>query len=228
MKSKRLSAVLASMLLVFTGIAAVANPIDPNNYPDPVRVACVGDSITQGFGVGKGKSYPDQLQPLLGDKWKVVNFGVSGRTLLKKGNLPYWNEKAFHDAQNFNPNVVVIMLGANDTKPNNWIYQDQFYVDYKDLIETFKNLGSHPHIFICRPTPVPEPGNYGINEANIQQEIAVIDRLASDEQVDLIDMHAALVNKPALLPDRVHPNAAGALIMAQTVAAALTGKPVAP
>ena len=148
--------------------AAPSTPIDPVHYTAPVRVSCVGDSITQGAGADPGMSYPSQLQALLGDKWQVKNFGVGGRTLLKKGDLPYWNEQAFKDAQNFKPDVVIIMLGTNDGKPQNWVHHDEFYADYKNLVETFKNLDSKPRVFICRPCPVPEPGNYGIKETNIQ------------------------------------------------------------
>ena len=208
-------------------VAAMANPtgpIDPANYAAPVRVACVGDSITAGLYVPSGKSYPDQLQAILGDNWQVRNFGVSARTLLKKGDLPYWNETAFHDAQDFKPDVVIIMLGTNDTKPVNWSHHGDFYADYKELVEIFKNLPSKPHIFLCRPVPVIGPGNYGINERNLEIEIPLIDQLAAAENVDLIDMHAALAGKPAFFSDRVHPTEAGDGIMAQSAAAALTGK----
>ena len=125
------------ILLVLTSIVASAAPpapIDPANYTAPIRVACVGDSITQGAGADPGKSYPSQLQSILGDKWQVKNFGVSGRTLLKKGDAPYWNEEAFKDAQDFKPDAVIIMLGTNDTKPPNWVHIDKFYSDYKDAI----------------------------------------------------------------------------------------------
>ena len=60
---------------------------------EPIKVACIGDSITQGVGADRGKSYPDQLQALLGEKYKVGNFGVSARTLLQKGDNPYRKEK---------------------------------------------------------------------------------------------------------------------------------------
>lgn len=201
-------------------------PVDPAKFNEPIRLACIGDSITQGSGAEKGKSYPSQLQGLLGDKWKVGNFGVSGRTLLKKGDHPYWKEKAFQDAQTFKPKVVVIMLGTNDTKPQNWKFQDEFASDYKELVKTFQALETKPLIYVCRPCPVPGAGNFGINEAGVQLEIPMIDKLAKEEKLGVIDMNAALKDKPELLPDRVHPNTAGAGVMAETAAAALTGKPV--
>jgi lysophospholipase L1-like esterase len=221
--------ITALLLFVVGSLLAFAEapmaPIDPAAYKEPIRVACVGDSITQGAGAERGKSYPSQLQALLGDKWKVGNFGVSGRTLLRKGDHPYWIEKAFQDAQAFKPNVVVIMLGTNDTKPQNWAHKDEFFTDYKDLVKTFQALESKPRIYICRPCPVPGAGNFGINEANLQIEIPLIGKLAAEEKCGVIDMHAPLQSKPELLPDRVHPNTTGAGVMAETAYQAFTGKP---
>lgn len=70
-----------------------AEPVDLSKYKEPVKVACVGDSITQGSGT-KGNPYPKQLQALLGDKWKVGNFGFSGRPLMDKGDHPFMAETA--------------------------------------------------------------------------------------------------------------------------------------
>jgi hypothetical protein len=106
----------------------------------------------------------------------------------------------------------------------NWAHHDEFYGDYKALVESFKNLPSKPRIFICRPCPIIEPGNYGVSDATLQLEIPLIDKLAVEENVDVIDMHAALVDKPNLFSDRVHPTAAGAGVMAQTIVEAFTGK----
>jgi lysophospholipase L1-like esterase len=192
--------------------------------PAVVRVACVGDSITQGSGAEKGKSYPSQLQEMLGSAWEVGNFGVSGRTLLKKGDHPYWIESTYQNALKFKPAVVIIMLGTNDTKSQNWKFEAEFVADYTELVKSFLALESKPRVFVCRPCPVPEPGKYGINEAAIQLEIPRIDALARDLKLDVIDMHAALESKPQLLPDRVHPSTEGAREMAAAAFHALTGK----
>ncbi len=126
---------------------------------EPIKVACVGDSITQGSGAQKGKSYPAQLQGLLGEGYQVGNFGVSGRTLLKKGDFPYWKEKKYQDALAMEPAIVVIMLGTNDTKPQNWKFEAEFDADYRELVKSFQALKSKPKVFVCRPVPVPGKGN---------------------------------------------------------------------
>src|ERR1041384_7347597 len=104
---------LITFLVLFVALAVSAQ--------DVTRVACVGDSITFGSGVvgRESNSYPAVLQHFLGNKFEVRNFGVSGATLLKKGDKPYWKEHAFTNATAFKPNIVVIKLGTNDSKPQN-------------------------------------------------------------------------------------------------------------
>ena len=85
---------------------------------DAVRVACIGNSITFGAGIKNRSrdSYPSVLARMLGDNYWVKNFGVSARTMLNKGDHPYMNEPAYKNALAFNPNIVVIKLGTNDSK----------------------------------------------------------------------------------------------------------------
>ena len=215
---------LAALGMLFSAaLAFAADPIDSAKFEGKLKVACVGDSITQGAGT-KGNSYPKQLQELLGDKWDVGNFGVSGRTLLDKGDHPYSKEKKYQDALAMKPNVVIIKLGTNDTKPQNWKFKDEFEADYKKLIASFQALESKPRIFICRPVPVIGDGAWGINEACIQEQMPSLDKLAKEMGVGIIDMYAALKDKPELIPDKVHPNAEGAAEMAKAAHAVLTGK----
>ena len=215
---------LAGFLMPAAMAADSMPPNAPPSRPVPVRVACIGDSITQGSGAAKGKSYPAQLQALLGPSWVVGNFGVSGRTLLKKGDFPYWQEKAYQNALGFKPDVVIIMLGTNDTKPQNWKHEAEFVADYTELVKSFLALESKPRVYVCRPCPVPEPGNFGINETNVAEEIKRIDALAAEMKLGVIDMHAALADKPQLLHDRVHPNTEGAAELAKAAFATLTEK----
>ena len=74
-------------------------PVDTSAFDDTVKLACVGDSITQGVGAKRGKSWPSQLQQMLGDKWKVENFGLSGATLMNSGNKPYQKTGHFKRAK---------------------------------------------------------------------------------------------------------------------------------
>ncbi len=107
---KQILFLLALSLLITIGFA---QPVDQSKYSSPIRVACIGNSITKGSTIPDRPrdSYPSQLQRMLGDHWIVRNFGVGGRTMLKKGDYPYWNEEAFVQAKAFNPDVVILKLG---------------------------------------------------------------------------------------------------------------------
>ena len=146
--------------------------------------------MERGLGPSGGQAYSDQLGRVLGRKWEVGNFGVSGYTLLNHGDNPYQKQGAFKAALAYNPDVVVIMLGTNDTKPQNWKFKDQLTADYKDLIGQFAKLPSKPRIFICRPVSVPAGGNWGINEPGVKEEIPIVDKVAKETASGVIDMHA--------------------------------------
>jgi acyl-CoA thioesterase-1 len=184
-----------------------------------IRVAAVGDSITHGSGLEDRarQNYPAQLGRLLGARYDVRNFGVAGRTLLRNGDEPYWTAAAFDEAQAFEPDVVIIMLGTNDTKPQNW---RAFMADYAAMIGAFAALPSRPKIWICRP--VPTFGWYGARDAVIRNEVIPrIDRVAEDRQVPIIDLYAVLEGRADLFPNGIHPNAEGARLIAENVAAAI-------
>lgn len=200
--------------------------IEVDRYEQPIRVACVGDSITYGYGLKHPatESYPADLQRSLGPAhWQVRNFGVSATTLLNSGDRPYTKTTAYKEALAFNPDVVVIMLGTNDSKPQNWSHQAQFESDYERLIRDFQALPSHPRVFACHPVIVAHEGKWGINEPVVLQELPLIDTAARTTGAAVIDMQPVLRGHEALMPDNVHPNAEGARLMARAVYGALTG-----
>ena len=120
-------------LMIFSHGSVCQKPIDDSSYDGMIKVACIGNSVTYGYGIENpdANSYPAVLQQKLGDKYDVRNFGRSGATLLKKGHNPYWQTDEYKNALDFKPHVVVIHLGLNDTDPRNWPnYRDDFIKDY--------------------------------------------------------------------------------------------------
>ena len=182
-----------------------------------IRVACVGNSITEGAAIEDGKKYPDQLQALLGDGYAVRNYGLGGRTLLKKGDNPYWKEDKYKEVLAWNPDIIIIKLGTNDSKPQNWKYKAEFESDYRAFIQSFKNLPGKKKIYICTPIPVFKD-TWGITENVVKDEIIpMVKKIAKEEKVTLIDLYTPMIGKGDLVPDGVHPDAGGATIMAQAV-----------
>ena len=225
-----MKSIIALTIIVFSvaGGAATAAPVDVSQFKDKIRVACVGDSITAGDGVSKGNRYPQQLGRMLGDKWDVQEFGVSGATLLNAGDRPYQKEYLFKRAVELKADVIIIMLGTNDTKPNNWALIDGFEADYRDLITKLTAPNTKPHIFIARPCVVLGKGAFGITEEVLLKEMPKIDAIAKEVGADVVDIHAimsaAAKEKPALIPDTVHPDAEGAALLAQAFFKAITSK----
>ncbi|WP_081701488.1 GDSL-type esterase/lipase family protein [Algoriphagus marincola] len=189
---------------------------------EPIKIACVGNSITQGPGRDHPDSYPLQMQAILGDTYEVKNFGVSGRTLLRKGDFPYWNEPQFQEVKDFAPDILVIMLGTNDSKPQNWAHSSEFRQDYLDMISEFKaNMPKDGKVYVIMPVPVTKD-NFGITAdvMNNEQRMMIIDIVKSSGS-EMIDLYTPLMDKADLLPDGVHPNTEGLGIMAATVARAI-------
>lgn len=186
-----------------------------------IKVACIGNSITYGHGLKRDETYPVQLQNMLGTDWNVQNFGVSGRTLLSHGDLPYIKEKAFANAKEFAPDVVIIKLGTNDAKPQNWKYKDEFVGDYTALIKEFEALPSHPKVFICYPVPA-YGKNFNINDSIVNKHIVpLVKQVAKKNKAGLIDLYKPLSNHADWFPDKIHPTKEGAGEIAKVISKTL-------
>ena len=211
--------------------------------PDAIRVACIGNSITDGSGIDMASmhGYPASLQQLLGKEYWVKNFGVSGRTMLNKGDRPYMKEMAWRDALAFQPDVVVIKLGTNDSKPQNWQHGAEFKQDLVQMITTLcPELADLPKnkkkrakalaevktkIILCTPVPAFKQ-SWNINESIIANEIIPIQQeVAKEYGLQVIDLHTLFADGEDLLfPDGIHPNEKGVRKMADIISAVLKGE----
>lgn len=199
------------------------------------NVACVGNSITEGYGIWSEKKYPDHLQEMLGSDYAVTNFGVSSMTFagatIKSGdnNSSYWKTEKFKAALASSPNIVVIELGTNDSKyfmesaggNYNYLYgqceKSQLYTDYEALIDTFAHLPTNPEIYA---TLQPYSNNVGwaiMDTAIVNQINPIIKETATKKGVNIIDLHALFKTPAWFLDDSVHPNAKGAQELAKIV-----------
>lgn len=201
-------------------------------HPSPeehaVRVACIGNSITDGAGIDMAdeKGYPAQLQKKLGSGYHVINFGVSGRTLLNKGDRPYQKEEAWHDVLAFHPNIVIIKLGTNDCKPRNWAYKADFRADYQQMIDSLKAQPSRPKIYLATPIPG-QNAAWGITDSVISREVVpLIWKVAKKNKLAVIDLHSFFKNEDnrQMQRDGVHPTERGARQMAALIYKAIAAK----
>lgn len=187
-----------------------------------VRMAFLGNSITIGSGLQNAAQdcYPSQFANMLkqveGANYEVMNFAVSGRTMLRKGDYPLWNETQFGQALNFKPDIVYIMLGTNDTKPQNWDqHGSDFETDYQAMIDTFKVINPNAKFILAYPPPAFKV-RWGIRDSIITNGVnPVLSKLIEQNKAYSVDYYKPLVDKGSLFPDAIHPNADGAGEMAK-------------
>lgn len=230
----------ALLTLIGATPTAAATPADVAAIPDsaqrPKRIACVGDSITEGNGNADHElnSWPQILHRLLErdfpGQYQAVNFGRSGATLLKNGQKPYWQQDVFQRGSDFQPQIVIINLGTNDAVANNWSkHGDQFADDYRALVRHYAALDSKPKILLSNLTPMlenhPRTAECEPNRPVIESIIAEV---AAEFDLPVIDFKTPLLNKRLLLPDGLHPNTAGNELMAMAAYHALTNKQPKP
>ncbi len=187
---------------------------------DKIKIACVGNSVTEALNVPKGKDYPSVLQNLLGDNYEVRNFGVSGSTLLKKGHRPYIRSEKYAASIAFSPDIVVISLGLNDTDPRNWPnFGDDFFADYNSLIDSYIQKGKATKIYVCINTPIFSGHKRFLSGTRdwydrIQFEIRKVSQFRN---IPLINLNEPLCQRIDLFDDFIHPNEEGTQIIAETV-----------
>lgn len=213
---------MKNIIVIIAVYLAICNTLSAN----PIKVACIGNSVTFGAGIEnqEGK-YPAQLQVMLGEDYEVINFGHSGATLLNNGHRPYRGLTEFEEAISFKPDIVIIHLGLNDTDPRNWPkYRNEFVKDYINLIDTFKTINPKVDVKICRLSPIfTQHIRFKSSTRDWYWQIQkAIETVAEINNVELIDLHTPLHKRPDLFPDALHPTAEGAKIIAETVFGAIT------
>lgn len=217
-KTNRLAMTLVAIMLLAQGTFA------------QIRVACIGDSVTEGYLLEdpKTESYPSQLQGILGQEYVVGNFGYSGATLLRKEHTPYYKQKPFQGALDFKADIAVIHLGLNDTDPRDFPhFRDEFVKDYVWLIDTLLTTNPKMQVYVCSMTPI-FTGHIRYTSSTrewhrlLQQEIQ---KVIKARNTHFIDLFGVFRHRPDLFPDQnnLHPDKKGAGVLAQTVAGHLTG-----
>lgn len=222
---------LSTLLLVLFCLTTLQLPAAAKRKKvaaEPVRVACVGNSITYGTGIADREhfSYPVQLQQMLGNGYVVGNFGKPGATLLYKGHRPYVEQPEFKEALRFKGDIAVIHLGINDTDPRNWPnYRDEFVKDYLSIMDSLRAANPKVRFILARMMPIADRHpRFQSGTKQWHDEIqTAIETVARVSGAELIDFHEPLYPYPNLLPDAIHPNPEGAGILAKTVYGGITG-----
>ncbi|MCW3995956.1 MAG: GDSL-type esterase/lipase family protein [Candidatus Bathyarchaeota archaeon] len=211
----KLSAVAMSAVIILSSLVMF---VDSVAQAKVVRVACVGDSITEGSG------YTVKLKFLLGNNYIVRNFGVSGSTVSLASEKPYLNQTQFKEAQDFNPEIVIIMLGTNDASQAIQQYGETFEADYGEIIRSFQGLQSKPAIWIVKSPPI-QGNSLELSSPYFNNTVIPhIERVADTYDLPIIDVYGAFGNHSEYYFDGVHPNPAGADVIATTIYDSITSE----
>lgn len=171
----------------------------------PVIVA-FGDSLSAGYGLAAGESFPDRLQKLLdqrGLRYRVVNQGISGDTT--SGGAARVKQ-----ALQLKPAVVILELGANDGLRGLPLTATR--ANLAGMIDQFRQGGAKVLL-----AGITLPRNYGPDY--IQAFEKIYRDLARDKRVALIPflLEGVATNPSLMQPDSLHPTAEGARRVAATV-----------
>lgn len=180
---------------------AQEEPADPR----PVILA-FGDSLTAGYGVEPGESYPEQLQRMLDAKgyaWRVVNMGISGDTT--DGGV-----SRLDAALLLKPKIVILELGANDGLRGLPLERTRANLDL--MINSFQGEGAK--VILAGMTL---PRNYGA--AYVREFERIFRELSKKRGAVLIPffLEGVATNAALMQPDALHPNAAGCRKVAELV-----------
>jgi lysophospholipase L1-like esterase len=213
----KIVAVLIMLVIAASSIIAIMQLNSKTKITAQViRVACIGDSITE------WSHYPEQLQEKLGDGYVVGNFGVAGSAVTKGSDLPYMNQSVLKQIAEFDPQVIIIMLGTNDAKNVNYDNIGSFVGDYSELIDSCDALPEDQQIYLVVPPPIYD-NNLGLDNSNLEQGvIPKIEQVADDKDLPTIDVNSAMADHSEYFKDGVHPNDDGAEVIANTINDAIT------
>ncbi len=195
-----------------------------------VKIATIGDSLTQGYIGDSGSwssdhSYPMLLDNMLGDGYEVKNFGLSGYGIYEGHKFSYKSKTEYTDSLSYNPDAVIIMMGTNDAKTEYWDTIKDTYKDiYKDFVQTYMNLPSKPTVILGIPTPVFGEGNFAKDRpAEIMAQMRSIEmEVAKELGLRTVNFYEMMLDREADFPDGLHYNENGATTVAAEYAKIIT------
>lgn len=221
---------VALFLLYFNGLLGVHHHTEPSE--GQIKVACVGDSITYGHGVSNWpkNNYPAQLSDILGDSYHVENFGHSGRTLSDSGDQPYSKSEQYRLSLEYEADIIVFMLGTNDSKPENWTDPDTFMAEYEKMVDSYKENNPDVRIILCTPARAFYPDGKSEGKTSFDIQPGIVEQIRTRiltfavlkgyECIDIYDITHG--HREWFAGDCVHANADGARAIAEAVAKKIT------
>lgn len=183
-----------------------------------IKVATVGDSLTYGYGLENREkdAYPCILAEKLGHLYQVSNFGLSGRSLQSTSDYPYFNEKNAQLSLESEADIVIIMIGSNDSRGPYW-NKERFISEYKAMAERYLSLPSQPDLYLVIPPFVPT-SRFGLNNQIIEDELqAIITAIGQELDVPVINLYPLTKGHLEYYSDGLHLTPLGNQVIAEEI-----------
>ena len=196
----------AALLAVTAGTSTVDAEQAAVRAAAPVRIVALGDSLTSGHRLPRAEAYPSLLEAVLieeGVSAVVVNHGVSGDT--SSGGV-----RRLPAALADRPDILIVALGVNDGLRG--VPVPQVRRNLETIVEAAQARGIT--VLLCAMEALPLYGwQYTVDFHNMYTE------LADKYKLSLVPflMMSLLGNPDLMSTDGLHPNAAGARVMASTI-----------
>lgn len=212
------------------------------------RIVCLGDSITEGFGLAAEEAYPYRLAKLLGDGYEVINAGVTAHCVMNETGpdgrvmwLPYVRTDRYRMGIEARGDVYIVMLGTNDAQdgmlddgsaidPNNNMISriDRFNYHYQNILDDIRKSSPEAVIYMVYPVPVLQCIWPKHQQKYLDIVLEHLKQIAADNpEVRVIDMFSVFQSRGREWLDRIyqqdglHPGPEGAALIAETAAAAI-------
>ena len=202
---------LFSLTLFLAACGSQPEPPPPAAIPVPAKderpvIVAFGDSLSAGYGVETGQSYPDFLQEELdaaGYRYRVVNQGVSGDTT--SGGLARVGQ-----AVELKPALVIVELGGNDGLRGLPLTVTRDNLD--QIVAACKAAGAK--VLLAGMTL---PRNYGPDYIRDFERIyPALEKKHNVTRMRFL-LDGVAMNPSLMQRDQIHPNAEGNQIVARNV-----------
>lgn len=221
-----------------------------NGTKRAIRVVCIGDSITEGYGISDDclGPYPAQLQKKLGSDFIVYNQGVSSTCSINRSlngrrvGMPYVLEKKWNEALEIPGDIYVVMHGTNDAQngyseemdspdPYNDVYafREFFREDYSKMLNEIRIRRPKAAVFSVKPVPVSDHCLWRKHQQIYLEDI--LERLdviwMENPWLHTVDAQSVFLEIPAgerkelYQEDGLHPSKKGSALIAETIGNAI-------
>ncbi len=208
------------VFILFSYILIFPLSLFPEDLSSGPKIACVGDSLTYGYGLFNRNrdSYPSQTDAFLPSHWEIRNYGING-ACATAGHPDFYLNNPVEELAAWDADIIILMLGSNDSKDSIWNSRDSYIKGMGRILNRIKGINTR----VVLMTPPPCHLNlFGISNERIQNEvIPALRQFAGSEGYRLLETGELFRDEEGIYLDNIHMNSKGYGILSFLVAETL-------